>query len=78
MYSPKVKDAQVRRLFRIRLAVRRPMTQLVAEALEAYLIQQEAALALPATPPAGEDGYAVTASGRELLRRHAAARGMVA
>lgn len=78
MYSPKVKDAHVRRLFRIRVALRRPMTQLVAEAVEAYLTQKEAALALPATPPAGEDGYAVTASGRDWLRRYDAARGKVA
>ena len=78
MYSPKVKDAHVRRLFRIRLALRCPMTQLVAEALEAYLTQQEAALTLPATPPASGDAYAVTASGRELLRRYFAARGQVA
>jgi predicted transcriptional regulator len=78
MYSPKVADEHVRRLFRIRSALHRPMTQLVAEALEAYLTEQEAALALPAAPLAGEDGYAVTASGREWLRRYGAARGAVA
>ena len=78
MYSLKVADEQVRRLFRIRSALRRPMTKLVAEALEAYLSEQEAALAPPALPPGGEDGYAVTDNGREWLRRYGAARGTAA
>ena len=78
MYSPKVADEQVRRLFRIRSALHRPMTQLVAEALEAYLTEQEATLASRATQPAGEDGYAVTASGREWLCRYGVARATAA
>ncbi len=38
MYSPKVREDLVPRLYRLKLRLNRPMTVLVAEAVEAYLL----------------------------------------
>lgn len=37
MYSPKIKEEQVRQLYQLKLLEKRPMTKLVTEALEQYL-----------------------------------------
>ena len=60
MYSPKINEIQIRRLYRLRKAQRRPMTHVVADALDIYLAQQEAAV---------EDTFVLTESGRDFLRR---------
>ena len=59
----------IRRLYRVRKAQQRPMTHVVAEALEVYLAQQEGPLSVLTLLDRQEDAYAVTDSGREYLRR---------
>jgi hypothetical protein len=63
MYSPKIPEHFIPRLYRAAKAQKRPMTRLVADAVQRYLEEHD-------TP---EVGYAVTAEGRELLRRMRAA-----
>jgi hypothetical protein len=41
VYSPKVREDLVPRLYRLKVKLKRPMTHLVAEAVEAYLQQHE-------------------------------------
>jgi hypothetical protein len=59
MYSPKIPEHLIPRLYRAARAERRPMTRLVADAVEHYLVEQH---------EAPEPGYAVTELGRDLLR----------
>ena len=45
MYTPKLREDLVRKLYRMKLSVRKPMTILLAEAVEDYLnrnLKQEA------------------------------------
>jgi len=44
MYSPKIPEHLIPALYRLGRAQRRPMTHLVAEAVERYLATSEAAL----------------------------------
>lgn len=41
MYSPKVREQQVRRLYLLKQTEKRPMTLLVSEAIEQYLLKKE-------------------------------------
>jgi len=41
MYQPRIKDEQIRRLYKVRKEQKRPMTKVVAEAIEQYLANQE-------------------------------------
>ena len=41
MYTPKIPEDLVRRLYRLKQQNRKPMTVLVAEAIEIYLNEQE-------------------------------------
>lgn len=41
MYSPSLKEKHIRRLYLLKLAVKKPMTVLVAEAVEQYLNQYQ-------------------------------------
>ena len=40
MYIPKLKDEKVRKLYQLKQQVRRPMTFLINEAVEMYLMKQ--------------------------------------
>ncbi len=41
MYSPKVREDLIPRLYRLKVKLNRPMTHLVAEAVEVYLARHE-------------------------------------
>jgi hypothetical protein len=41
MYSPKIPETLIPRLYRLAKAQHRPMTRLVADAVELYLIREE-------------------------------------
>lgn len=41
MYQPSIKDEQVRKLYQLKLVEKRPMTKLIQEAVEYYLISKE-------------------------------------
>jgi predicted DNA-binding protein len=41
VYSPKVREDLIPRLYRLKIKLNRPMTHLVAEAVEAYLAHHE-------------------------------------
>ena len=41
MYTPNLPEALVRRLYQLKLKRKRPMTLLIAEAVEIYLNEQE-------------------------------------
>ena len=60
VYSPKINETRVRQLYRLRKLQMRPMTHVVADALDIYLAQQEAQV---------EDTYVLTDRGREFLSR---------
>ena len=59
MYSPKISETQVRRLYRLARAQHRPMTHLVGHAIQAYFDQHERP----------EVAYVITDQGRDALRR---------
>ena len=59
MYSPKIPEHFIPRLYRAAQAQKRPMTRLVADAVQRYLDEHEAP----------EVGYVLTEQGRSLLRR---------
>lgn len=40
MYTPKLKDENVRKLYQLKQRVRKPMTELINEAVEMYLMEQ--------------------------------------
>jgi predicted DNA-binding protein len=63
MYSPKIPEHLIPRLYQAAKAQKRPMTQLVAEAIQHYLDSCEHI----------EVSYALTKQGRDLLRRTKAA-----
>jgi hypothetical protein len=60
----------MRRLYRARKLQQRPMTHLVADALEVYLAQHEGATSALEVLDRQQDVYAVTDRGREFMRRH--------
>ncbi len=63
MYSPKIPEHLIPRLYRMARAQKRPMTRLVADAVQRYLEERD-------TP---EVGYVLTERGRTCLRRAQAA-----
>lgn len=63
MYSPKIPETLIPRLWAIARAQKRPMTQVAADAIRRYLDGHEQP----------EVGYALTEQGRECLRRAKAA-----
>jgi hypothetical protein len=63
MYSPKIPEHLIPLLYRAAKAQRRPMTRLVADAIQRYLNEHD----VP------EVTYAITEQGRRLLRRTQAA-----
>jgi predicted DNA-binding protein len=66
MYSPKIPESLVPRLYRLAKSQRRPMTRLVAEAVELYLIREETD---PITP---HDRFTVIKGGAQAPARRAA------
>jgi len=42
MYSPKVREYHVQKLYKLKQVCKKPMTKLLAEALQKYLEEQEA------------------------------------
>jgi hypothetical protein len=50
VYSPKVREDLIPRLYRLKVKLNRPMTHLVAEAVEQYLKHQESQMEQPQSP----------------------------
>lgn len=70
MYSPKIPEALVRRTYRAGKAVGKPMTRIVAEALERYLDEIEGRPHLRLLLDyQSDDGYTLTPQGAQLLER---------
>jgi hypothetical protein len=63
MYSPKIPEQLIPRLYRAAKAQKRPMTRLAADAIQRYLEEHEPA----------EYGYVITEQGRPCLRQGQAA-----
>ena len=63
MYSPKIPEHLIPRLYRAARAQKRPMTRLAADAIQRYLDEREQP----------EVAYVLTDSGRDFLRRARAA-----
>ena len=47
LYSPRLRDDQIRALYQLKLKTKRPMTQLLQAAVDAYLRRHRAELAAP-------------------------------
>ena len=69
MYSPKIPEALVRRTYRAGKAIGKPMTRLVAEALERYLDEIEGRPHLRLMVDHDTDGWSLTPKGTQLLER---------
>ena len=67
MYQPQLSDSSIHRIWVIAKAQRRPMTHVVAEAVERYLCDAEAAIGSAADNV--EPAFGVTERGRAYLRR---------
>ncbi len=63
MYSPKIPEHLIPRLYQAARAQKRPMTRLAADAIQRYLEEHEPV----------EVGYVLTEQGRDCLRRTRAA-----